>query len=87
MISTSGTDQTRVLNKGIYNKYNTVIALAIRCTGALEDRTENQLLPVAHQFMQMLNCLVPLRLAPSHRGRQTKYILGCDYLACQFGNV
>lgn len=55
--------------------------MAIRYTGELENRTDNQLLPAAHHFMQMLNCLVPLRLAPPHRVRKNKQILWGNWLA------
>lgn len=48
MISTSGADQTTVLNKGIQKQVcNTAKAVAIRYTGELENRTDNQLLIIS----------------------------------------
>lgn len=44
MVSISGADQTKVLNKGIKKQVcNTAKAVAIRYTGELENRTDNQL--------------------------------------------
>lgn len=51
MISTSGADQTKVLNKGIWKQVCcTAKAVAYRYTGELENRTDNQLLIILCKY-------------------------------------